>query len=161
MIEFARSACLSPPGGGSDNPPHAYGHYMTEPEHPEPRNHGDFWSQIPVVLFAVAAVVAIVAVNTHAPAVAVPATLPAALPAAPSTATEVRLDPVDCTDCGEVIAVRPAEDEDAGAAGQLQGGLLIDVRMNDGSVRTVKQLAPGFDVGDRVQVNGNALIARS
>jgi hypothetical protein len=33
--------------------------------------------------------------------------------------------------------------------------------MNDGSVRTVKQSAPGFDVGDRVQVNGNALIARS
>jgi hypothetical protein len=156
MIEFARSACLSPPGGGSDNPPRACWHFMTEPEHTESRNHGDFWSQIPVVLFAIAAVVAIVAVNTHEPAVGVPGSDPAPTTIAP----EVGLDPADCADCGEVIAVRPAQNGDAGATGQIQGAVLIDVRMNDGSVRTVKQLAPGFEVGDRVKVNGSELSAR-
>jgi hypothetical protein len=117
-------------------------------------SHGDFWSQVPVVLFTVAAVVAIFMVNTHTPAVA-----QAATPVVP--ATEVRLDPVDCADCGEVIAVRAAPAEEVGSPDQTSSGVLIDVRMTDGSIRTVKQFSPGFDVGDRVQVNGNALVARS
>jgi hypothetical protein len=129
---------------------------MPDQDHTEPRNHGDFWSQVPVVLFALAAVVAIVVVNAHTRAGALPAG-----PAASTTAIEVQLDPVNCVDCGEVIAVRPAGAEDVGAPGQTQGGVLVDVRMTDGSIRTVKQFSPGFDVGDRVQVNGNALVARS
>jgi len=124
---------------------------MTNQEHLKISNHGDFWSQVPVVLFTVAAVVAIVVVNKHTQA--------AALPAAPTPAIEVHLDPVDCADCGEVIAVHALEAQDAANPAQ-GGGVLLDVRMNDGSVRTFKQLGPGFDVGDRVQVNGNTLAAR-
>jgi hypothetical protein len=105
-----------------------------------------------VVLFTIAAVVAIVLVNSRTQA--------AALAPAMAPATEVHLAPVDCADCGEVIAVRAAEAADGDAPAQVQGAVLLDVRMTDGSVRTVKQFAPGFDVGDRVQVNGNALVAR-
>ena len=115
-------------------------------------NHGDFWSQVPVVLFTVAVVVAIVVVNTRIQAAPLPVALPPAI--------EVDLAPVGCLDCGEVIAVRAAPNDEVGAPERAQGGVVLDVRMTDGSVRTVKQFAPGFNVGDRVQVNGNALIAR-
>ena len=114
---------------------------------------GDFWSQVPVVLFTVAAVVAIVIVNNHRQA--------ALLPAEAVTATEVDLAPVECADCGEVIALRAAAAEEVGAPGQVEGGVVFDVRMTDGSIRTVRQFSPGFEVGDRVQVNGNALVARN
>jgi hypothetical protein len=127
---------------------------MGKEDHDEIPSQGDFWSQVPVVLFTVAAVVAIFMVNTHAPAVAQAAT--AAVPAA-----EIPLDPVDCADCGEVIAVRAAPAEEVGSADETSSAFLIDVRMTDGSIRTVKESSPGFNVGDRVQVNGNALVARS
>lgn len=124
---------------------------MPSQEGLEIRSHGDFWSQVPVVLFTIAAVVAIVLVNarTRAEVLEPPA----------AQAVEILLDPVDCADCGEVIAVR-AEPAEAGVERSVPGAVLLDVRMIDGSVRTVRQFAPGFDVGDRVQVNGNALIAR-
>jgi len=117
----------------------------------ERSNHGDFWSQVPIVLFTVAAVVAIVVVNKHTQAAALQ-------PSAPAPAIEIRLDPVGCADCGEVIAVHAFEAEDAENPGH--GSVLLDVRMTDGSVRTIKQFSLDFDVGDRVQVNGNALVAR-
>jgi hypothetical protein len=113
---------------------------------------GDFWSQVPVVLFTIAAVVAIVMVNNHTQAVA--------RSAEPATAIQVDPAPLGCADCGEVIAVRAAAAEEVGAPGQVEGGVVLDVRMTDGSVRTVRQFAPSFAVGDRVQVNGNALVAR-
>ena len=125
---------------------------MSNPEHIETGRHGDFWSQVPVVLFTVAAVVAIFVVNNRTQA--------APRPPATPPATEVRLAPVDCADCGQVIAIRHAAADEAGAADAQQGEVLLDVRMNDGTVRTVKQFSTGFDVGDYVQVNGNALIAR-
>jgi hypothetical protein len=70
------------------------------------------------------------------------------------------LAPVGCAECGEVIAVRAAEGNEAAVNPALHP-ILLDIRMSDGTVRTVRQLAPGFDVGDRVLVNGNALVARS
>lgn len=127
---------------------------MSNHERLEISHHGDFWSQVPVVLFTLAAVVAIFVVNSRQPAAPAPAE-----PLVP--AIDVRLDPVDCADCGEVIAVRAVTAEDVDAPGQIPGGVLLDVRMTDGSIRTVKQFSRGFDVGDRVQVNGNALVARS
>ena len=123
---------------------------MSEPESVEHGRHqGDFWSQVPVVLFTIAAVLAIFWVNNGNQAA--PASAPAVAP------TEVRLAPVGCADCGEIIAIRPAP---AGDAGSPVGAILLDVRMTDGTVRTIKQFSTGFDVGDHVQVNGNALIAR-
>jgi hypothetical protein len=125
---------------------------MSDPESAEQGgHHGDFWSQVPVVLFTMAAVAALFWVNNRtqaAPQEAAPA------PTAP--ANEVRLAPIDCKDCGEVIAIRPASDD---AAESPVKAVLVDVRMTDGSVRTIKQLSNGFDVGDRVHVNGNALVA--
>jgi hypothetical protein len=126
---------------------------MSNQEHLEIGSHGgDFWSQVPVVLFTMAAVAAIVVVNTRIRA--------APLPTLIAPPVEIHLAPVDCGDCGEVIAVRAAAADEVGAPDQTQGGVVLDVRMTDGSVRTVKQFSPGFDVGDRVQVNGNALVAR-
>jgi len=115
-------------------------------------SHGDFWSQVPVVLFTLLAVVAIVVVNTHTEAG------PSPLQGEP--VIEIHPAPLDCSDCGEVIAVRAAAADEVGAPGQVDSGVVLDVRMTDGSVRTVKQFSRGFDVGDQVRVKGNALIAR-
>ena len=77
-----------------------------------------------------------------------------------ATGTELRLDPVNCADCGEIIAIRPVDSDDAANPDQVKGAVLIEVRMSDGSVRTVKQQSTGYKVGDRVQVNGDALAIR-
>lgn len=125
---------------------------MSELDHVEPsRHHGDFWSQVPVVLFTMAAVVALFVVNSRTqaePAAPVPA----------SSAVEIKVTPVGCNDCGEIIAIRHATAEDSTSGGREE--VLLDVRMTDGSVRTVRQFSTGFDIGDQVQVNGNALISR-
>lgn len=57
-----------------------------------------------------------------------------------------------CTDCGTVVAVR--------RSAHSAPVFFVEVRMPDGSLRTVQQLAAGFSVGDVVQVNGNALTLR-
>lgn len=127
---------------------------MTQQEDVEiPTRHGDFWSQVPVVLFTLAAVVAIVVVNQS--------TQVEPGPKADVPAIEVHPAPLDCADCGEVIAVRAVPADEVGAPDKGQGGVVLDVRMTDGSIRSIKQYSPGFDVGDRVHVNGNALVTRS
>jgi hypothetical protein len=127
--------------------------FMSLEEHYEPKGHGDFWSQAPVVLFTLLAIGAIVAVNagTHA----------ASHPDAAAAAVEVRLAPVGCSDCGEVVGIKPANGAEVGAPDPDQDGVVLEIRMTDGSIRTVKQFSPSFDVGDQVQVNGNALVARN
>ncbi len=67
-----------------------------------------------------------------------------------------------CADCGEVIGIHEsgsAEGTPGAAASEAQ--IVIDVRMLDGSLRTVKQNARNVDIGDHVHVNGNALSSRS
>jgi hypothetical protein len=110
-------------------------------------SQGDFWSQVPVVAFAAAAVIAIVLVNGRAQP-------DARTTAAPGDAAPV---PAACADCGEVIAIRAAPAAQADAA---DAGVLLEVRMGDGTVRTIRQFAPAFSVGDRVEVNGDALTPR-
>jgi hypothetical protein len=128
--------------------------FMSDPDRVEPsRHHGDFWSQVPVVLFTMTAVVALFLVNHRTQAAPPP-------PAAPVT-VEVKPAPVECTDCGEVIAVRPVPADEVGGSDAIEGAVLLDVRMGDGTVRTIRQLPAGMDVGDRVQVIGNTLVARS
>jgi hypothetical protein len=134
-----------------------------------PRRRDGFWAQTPAAVLTIAAVAAIVFVNgpeRHAPVASTVSSGPArsptasapastvalgaeATPATPSTATV----PADCADCAVVLSVQ-----------QLQGtgdsGFAVEVRMRDGTRRTVRQFAAGFDVGDVVLVNGNALTLR-
>jgi hypothetical protein len=109
----------------------------------------DFWSQAPVVLFTAAAVLAILFVNARTQAAGVDTHRAAVEQAVPS-----------CVDCGEVVAVRAAGSAAGQDAARPEATVLLDVRMQDGTIRTVRHFAPGFDIGDRVLVNGNALVAR-
>jgi hypothetical protein len=134
---------------------------MIEQENLEISNQGDFWSQVPVVLFTIAAVVAIVLVNKHTEAAALPsAAAPAAAIEAPLTPV-VHPSPADCATCGEVIAVRVAEEEGGANSSQKQGAVVLDVRMTDGTVRTIAQPAQTFEVGNHVRLEGEALVARN
>jgi len=109
-----------------------------------------FLSQTPLALVAIAAVVAIVAVNAADTRKA---------PGADSTAAVRRAaPPPPCADCGEVVSIKPIFAGESGQSGSAQG-YALEVRMDDGTLRTVKQPSGGFDVGDRVRVNGNALTA--
>jgi hypothetical protein len=38
---------------------------------------------------------------------------------------------------------------------------IVEIQMLDGSLRTIPQIAAGFNVGDIVRVNGGALTLRS
>jgi hypothetical protein len=107
-----------------------------------------FLSQTPLALMAIVAVAAIVAVNT-------PET-PESPVASPAPASRPAEAPASCADCGEIVSIRPIPAAELGAAGS-EHGYALEVRMNDGSLRIVKQFASGFDVGDRVRLNGNAL----
>ena len=57
-----------------------------------------------------------------------------------------------CADCGTVVAVR--------RTAHSVPSYTVEVQMLDGSLRTIQQQATGFNVGDIVQVSGNALILR-
>jgi hypothetical protein len=112
----------------------------------------DFWSQAPVVLFTAAAVLAILFVNARTQA--------AGLDAPPAERAPVAQPAPSCVDCGEVVAVRAAGSAAGQDAARAEATVWLDVRMQDGTIRTVRHFAPGFDVGDRVLVNGNALVVR-
>jgi hypothetical protein len=109
-----------------------------------------FRSQTPIALLAIVAVGAILAVNTSGP--------DEALAGGAERAPSQRLKPAPalCAECGEVISIRRIPAGELGDPGPDEG-YALELRMNDGSRRIVKQFAPGFDVGDRVRVNGNAL----
>jgi hypothetical protein len=119
---------------------------LKDPRRPVARE--SFLSQTPLALVAIVAVAAIVAVNT--------AETPATRGASPAPAPRPAAAPAPCADCGEIVSIRPIPAAELGVAGP-EHGYALEVRMNDGSLRTVKQFASGFDVGDRVRVNGNAL----
>lgn len=118
---------------------------MTSEKRFEPLDPGDFWSQAPVVLFAGAAVLAILFVNVRTQAANLPA--PAAAAASKSARTGV------CRDCGVVIAVESA------AVPGAEDKVTLAVQMADGKVLAVRQVAPGLAVGDPVRVSNNVLTA--
>ena len=120
-----------------------------------------FWGQTPAAVLAIAAVVAIVFVNSpqrqrsaesaepRAARVTAPAAVSTPVPAkAAAPATKG-----DCADCATVLSIQ-----------QLQGtgdsGFAVEVKMADGTRRTVRHFAAGFEPGDDVLVNGNALTLR-
>jgi hypothetical protein len=106
-----------------------------------------FLSQTPLALVAIVAVAAIVAVNRADMRSARPAPAAAAHPVATASG---------CADCGEVVAIAPLPAAAGGTSGSAQR-YALHVRMDDGTLRTVEQPSPGFAVGDRVRVKGNAL----
>ncbi len=96
-----------------------------------------FSAQTPLVVIGLAAIGIIFLINSHA------------------RPTVQREQPIvhACSECGTVVAVRRAAD--------IAPSFTVEVQMLDGSLRTVRHLATGFNVGDIVRVNGNALILRS
>lgn len=148
---------------------------------PETPRADGFWAQTPAAIVTIAAVVAILLVNGNDPsappaqpaaatATAVSLDMPvaapvkSAAPAAPVTAKTTAAEPAKeavasdapasrCADCAVVLSIQ-----------QLQGtgdtGFAVEVQMSDGTRRTIRQFAAGFEVGDTVVVNGNALALR-
>jgi hypothetical protein len=97
-----------------------------------------FDAQTPLTIIGLAAIAMILLINS-------PARPTAAAPAPHFAAT--------CGNCGTVTAVR--------RSAHSAPVYFVEVHMLDGSVRTIQQLAAGFNVGDIVQVNGNALTLRT
>lgn len=119
---------------------------------PESRGHAQrrdsFRSQTPLAVLAICAVAAIVAVNRPANA---PTVAPAPVIVMPAAATDPELR---CLSCGEVVSVQlvSLHPDTAPTIKTFE----LSVRMDDGTLRTVRQFAPVFDIGDRVRLNGGA-----
>lgn len=100
-----------------------------------------FGAQTPLAVIGLAAIGMILLINSHA----------RPRPAHARAAEKIVV--VACADCGTVIAVR--------RTASAEPSYVVEVQMLDGSLRMVQQLAGSFNVGDIVQVNGNALTLRS
>lgn len=97
-----------------------------------------FDAQTPLTVIGLAAIAMILLINS---------------PARPTAAAPAPHFAAACESCGTVTAVR--------RSAHSSPVYFVDVQMLDGSVRTIQQLAAGFNVGDVVQVNGNALTLRT
>ena len=102
------------------------------------RAHDTFTAQTPLVVIGLAAIGMILLINSHA---------------RPTPSSNKPVVVYACADCGTVVAVR--------RTAHSVPSYTVEVQMLDGSLRTIQQLATGFNVGDIVQVSGNALILRS
>lgn len=125
-----------------------------------------FWAQTPAAVLAIAAVVAIVFVNgpdrhgpdkhgpdQHAPSTTSRTAVPAATTSSAASKPAAAPITADCPDCATVLSVQQL-------LGTGDSGFAVEVKMKDGTRRTVRQFAAGFEVGDIVVVNGNALTLR-
>jgi hypothetical protein len=65
-----------------------------------------------------------------------------------------------CHSCGEVVAVRPMTASKFGLPQAPEGSLALDVRMEDGSLRTIRYDDRNVRVGMRVPVSGGALLSQ-
>lgn len=95
-----------------------------------------FSTQTPLVVIGLAALGMIFLINSHAQ---------------PTPARE-KVAMVVCSECGTVVAVRPA----ANAA-----AFVVEVQMLDGTLRKTEQPTRDFSVGDIVRVSGNVLTLKS
>jgi hypothetical protein len=96
-----------------------------------------FSAQTPLVVIGLAAIGMILLINSHA------------RPTAPREKAVVH----SCSECGTVMSVRRAPNSTP--------SYIVEIQMLDGSLRTIPQMAAGFNVGDVVRVNGGALTLRS
>jgi hypothetical protein len=95
-----------------------------------------FGAQTPLVVIGLAAIGMILLINSHA------------RPTAPRETAVA----YSCSECGTVMAVRRASNSTP--------SYIVEIQMLDGSLRTIPQMAAGFNVGDVVRVNGGALSLR-
>jgi hypothetical protein len=102
----------------------------------EVRAREKFDAQTPLTVIGLAAIAMILLINS---------------PARPTVAAAPQIAAA-CVDCGTVTAVR--------RSAHSSPVYFVEVQMLDGSVRTIQQLTAGFNVGDVVHVNGNALTLR-
>lgn len=94
-------------------------------------------AQTPLAVIGLAAIGMIFLINSHAQ----------------PTPSREKLVIYSCAECGTVVSVRRAAD--------AAPWYVVEIQMLDGSLRTIPQAAaPGFNVGDIVRVNGNALMLR-
>ena len=99
--------------------------------------HDTFSTQTPLVVIGLAALGMIFLINSHAQ---------------PTPARE-KVAVVVCSECGTVVAVRPATNTAA--------TYVVEVQMLDGSLRKTEQPTRDFSVGDIVRVSGNVLTLKS
>ncbi len=115
-------------------------HTTTESVAAPVRRRDSLRAQTPAAMLMVAAVAALLMVN-RAPA-----------PQAASAS-------VACEHCGEVVAVRPVTASKFGLPQAPEGSLALDVRMEDGSVRTIRSDDRNVHIGMRVPVTGGAVLS--
>jgi len=108
-----------------------------------PPSRDTFGGQTPIALVAIAAVGAILLVNTW--------TGPAGArrDAAPAPIAGWS----ECSACGEVVHIN----ERSTASGSGLARFEVEVRMRNGALRTVQQAAPGLMIGDRVRLTDGRL----
>lgn len=112
---------------------------MTKASNVNPRGTaGMMEGQAPIALVGLLAIGIIVAVNYFA----------RPQPTAPDRAP----DATRCVECGTVVAVR--------RSAHSVPVTIVEVRMTDGSVRTLRASNPTFSVGDAVEVKDDALTRR-
>ncbi len=104
----------------------------------EARARDTFSAQTPLMIIGLAAISMILLINSHAR----------------PTPPREKVVAYVCAECGTVVAVRRT-------AQTASSYYVVEVQMLDGSIRAVQQMAAGFNVGDIVRVNGNALTLRS
>ncbi len=104
------------------------------------RRRDSLRAQTPAAMLMVAAVAALVMVN-RAPA------------------PQVSAVAAGCDQCGEVVAVRPVTASKFGLPQAPEGSLALDVRMEDGSVRTIRSEDRNVHIGMRVPVTGGAVLS--
>jgi len=107
-----------------------------------------FESQTPVALVAIASIAAILFVNLWSGHVPRHGEI-----RAPAQAAVVR---AECSLCGEIVDVRDATLGENGAIKSYA----VDVHLDDGTKLTLRQAAPGFGIGARVQLRGTDLRLR-
>ncbi len=116
-------------------------HTATESAAAPVRRRDSLRAQTPAAMLMVAAVAALLMVN-RAPT--------------PQSAT---VSMVACDQCGEVVAVRPVTASKFGLPQAPEGSLALDIRMEDGTVRTIRSDDRNVHIGMRVPVTGGAVLS--
>jgi hypothetical protein len=95
--------------------------------------------QMPVIMVGLIAMAILIAIH---------------LTSKPQGSTSGRLlEPATCPGCGTVVAVR--------RSAHSVPVYFVEIRMDDGSLKTVRHREEAFRIGDLVEVNGDALARRA